>query len=172
MRLDPQVQDTVTQLAVEATEKLFDAYGLGLQSSQVGALPEHAILMCGVIGFTGPQLRGTVILACNDAPLIASNPVPGSELRDWIAELTNQLVGRIKNRLLTYGAEIYITTPVVLRGEHLAPVPRHKISPQSFVTAGKGVVCVWTEVEAADGFALVQSEDAEQGASEGDAMMF
>ncbi len=172
MRSDHQCQEVVSRLAAESTVKLFEAYGLTLREEPSERLPEHTILMCGVIGFTGPQIRGTVILAANDRPLDASNPVEGAPRRDWIAELTNQLVGRIKNRLIGYGADIYITTPVVLRGEHLAPVPSQPISPEAFVTDGGGVVCVWSEVEAAEGFALVESSDAEHGAHEGDTLLF
>jgi CheY-specific phosphatase CheX len=76
---------------------------------------------------------------------LASNPVGGS-LRDWIAELANQLAGRIKNKLLAHGAEVYVNTPVVLRGEHLAPLPRQELLPLTFSTDG-GNVFVWIELE-------------------------
>ena len=172
MRSDPECQEGVSRLAAESTLKLFEAYGLSLREVASDRLPQHAILMCGVIGFTGPQLRGTVILAANDQPLDASNPIPDSPRRDWIAELTNQLVGRLKNRLIAFGTDIAITTPVVLRGEHLAPVPSQPISPRAFVTDAEGVVCVWCEVEAAEGFVLVESAEAVEGAHEGDALLF
>jgi len=173
MQPHAECQKLLSQISVESTQSLFEAYGLSLTRYAVEKVPGHEILMCGVIGFTGPTLRGTVILAANEMPLIASNPVHGSPLRDWIAELTNQLAGRVKNRLRAYGIEIYITTPVVLRGEHLAPVPRAEIQPECFEAPGGGVLWVWTEGEAPEGFVLAEADTADDSSvNEGDALMF
>lgn len=173
MQPNPECQKLVAEVGAEATESLFDAYGVQVVRRKERAIPDDAVLMCGVIGFTGPTLRGTLILAANDLPLEASNPVPGSPLRDWISELTNQLVGRVKNRMRAYGVEIYITTPVVLRGVLLAPVPRSELRPMCFTAPNGGVLWVWTEVETPEGFLLgkIRDDDA-RDVTEGHALMF
>ncbi|HMI86670.1 MAG TPA: hypothetical protein VK550_21400 [Polyangiaceae bacterium] len=75
-----------------------------------------------------------------------SDPIGGPP-RAWIAELSNQLVGRIKNKLLAHGAEVDVTTPVVLRGELLAPLDaRNKLPPRAFASEG-GNVFVWIELD-------------------------
>lgn len=162
-------QRLVESMAEEAVTSLFEAYGVRLVSVPTLSAPSHKVLLSGVIGFTGPGIRGTCILAATEKPIHASNPIEGS-LRDWIAELSNQLVGRIKNKLLTYGAEVYITTPVVLRGEHLAPLPRHELEPLAFATEG-GSVFVWIELETAPEFVLEPLPEP-AGISEGDALLF
>jgi CheY-specific phosphatase CheX len=171
MRFDPKAQRILDTIAVEACVGLFGAYGVALEPVAHSAQAhEGRVLYCGVIGFTGDGLRGTCLLATTDEPLGKSNPI-GGRPRDWIAELSNQLVGRIKNRLLAHGAEIYTTTPVVLRGEHLAPMPRNELEPSSF-RSENGAVYVWVEVETEEGFELSETPAARAGMSEGDALLF
>lgn len=148
--------------------ELFAAYGVDVtrtaERSDGGEL-----LLCGILGFTGDALRGAIILAAGEGPFSRSNPLPGSPSRNWCAELTNQLVGRIKNALLARGVEIHLSTPVVLRGAHLAPLPRRELPPLSFWTGGE-LICVWTELEYEPG--LVLHEPIGGMAQEGDAFLF
>jgi len=159
------------QLAGVACTSLFQAYGVALQRvNEAEASPATTpapILYSGIVGFGGPGIRGACILAASEKPILQSNPVDGS-LRDWIAELSNQLVGRIKNKLLAHGTEVYVTTPVVLRGEHLAPMPRRELPPLSFKTDG-GSVFVWIELETAADFVLGPPS---QAIAEGEAVLF
>jgi CheY-specific phosphatase CheX len=165
------VQSLVEGFAREACESLFRAYGVGLEGVDPDATSEERLVLGSVIGFTGPTLRGTCILAATELPLRRSNPVAGS-LRNWMAELANQLVGRIKNQLLSHGAEeVYVTTPVVMRGEHLAPLPRFVLKPQAFAASVGGTVLLWVEVEADPEFRLSLSPQ-DPPASEGDALLF
>jgi hypothetical protein len=171
MRFNPTAQRILDTLAAESCVRLFDAYGVTLcpiaHSAELG---DVRVLYCGVMGFTGRGLRGTCLLATTAEPLGRSNPI-GGHPRDWIAELSNQLLGRIKNRLLAHGAEIYVTTPVVLRGEHLAPMPRHDLEPHAF-RSDQGAVFVWVEVETDEAFVLSETPAAEPAMNEGDALLF
>ena len=158
------------QIAGTACASLFEAYGVALQRvNTTEAVPSSSapILYSGVVGFGSPGIRGACILAASEKPILQSIPVEGS-LRDWIAELANQLVGRIKNKLLAYGAEVHVTTPVVLRGQHLAPLPRRELPPLSFQTDG-GNVFVWIELETAADFVLGPPSEA---VAEGEALLF
>ena len=107
-------------------------------------------------------MNGASILAASESPIAKSNPVDGS-LADWIAELANQLVGRIKNQLLLNGADVYATTPIVLPGDHIAPMRRPDITPLVF-SADEGSVFVWIELETNPEFTLgVPSEVVREG---------
>lgn len=163
-----QVDSLVTALAEDACKSLFEAYGVSLRAIDPHTAIDQNALLSGVIGFSGPSIRGTCILAATSKPIMESNPV-GSSPRDWIAELANQLIGRIKNRLLEEGVEVYVTTPVVLRGEHLAPMPRLALLPQLFTTEG-GNVFVWIEVETDPDFELAPR--CAPAAREGEALLF
>jgi CheY-specific phosphatase CheX len=162
-------ENLVRRVAAEACKDLFEAYGVSLEAITPSNIPRAKILLCGVIGFTGPKIRGTCILASTEEPISDSIPVTGS-LRDWIAELSNQLVGRIKNKLLGYGAEVYVTSPAVVRGEHLAAPSMCSIEPLSFKSQ-QGSVYLWVDVETDTDFALLDPPEP-AGATEGEALLF
>ncbi|MBN2192989.1 MAG: chemotaxis protein CheX [Polyangiaceae bacterium] len=149
-------------MAATACEELFAAYGVSLRVSSDSNRPFDQIVLCGVLGFTGSQLRGSVLLAGTEGPFAVSRPAQG-QVRDWVGELTNQLVGRLKNRLRERGAEIAPSTPVVLQGEHIAPLPRHLLIPLMF-DCDQGVVLVWVHVETTPGFELMPAADGREDA--------
>ena len=159
----------VDKIAEEACTSLFQAYGVPLET--VPVVGTAAPALSAVIGFSGPGIRGTCILAASESPIKKSDPIGGSP-RAWIAELSNQLVGRIKNKLLAHGAEVYVTTPVVLRGELLAPVDgRTQLAPRAFASEG-GSVFVWIELDTDPSFVLSATARAAAAVEEGDSVMF
>jgi len=162
-----ETQALVRQIAESACTKLFDAYGVKLMRVDPDATPTLPVFLSGLVGFSGPGIRGASILAASESPIAKSNPVDGS-LSDWIAELANQLVGRIKNQLLLNGAEVYTTTPIVLPGDHITPMRRPDITPLAFAADG-GSVFVWIELETKDDFALGLPSEV---VSEGETLMF
>jgi CheY-specific phosphatase CheX len=165
-----ETQQLVEGLAGEACMSLFEAYGVQLQHTEVAQSPIGDNSLTGIIGFTGNGITGMCLVAASEEPLAASNPAQGS-LRDWVAELSNQLAGRLKHKLLTQGVEVYITTPIVLRATRIEPLPRRKLMPRGFSAAG-GSVALWVEVETTPDFVLVPPSEAEIPAAEGESMMF
>jgi len=170
MQRNPRVQGLFDAAAAAACEELFDAYGVVLERiSLPGALAE-GLAYCGILGFAGPSVRGTCLLATTEGPLVDSDPVGGPS-RDWMGELVNQLVGRIKNRVLSHGVEFYVTIPVVLRGQHIAPLPRPDLPPLAF-GAPRGQVLVWIEIETAAGFEPSVVPIPNESAAEGETLIF
>jgi hypothetical protein len=162
----------IEQCVSEACLGLFTDYSLPLTRIDSRALAnEIPLLFCGVIGFSGDQMRGTMLLATSREPLGRTSPSTDASLREWIAELSNQLLGRIKNRLLQRGVTIHLSTPIVLRGEHIAPVSSGASTPFAFSCEG-GRVCVWFDSEIAQNVDLTQEVNAEGVATEGTSMLF
>ena len=114
----------IQQLSIAACVALFESYGLDMRHVAQIAPSAFDMLYCGIVGFSGRDIRGGLVLAGSREALGASNPVETAGIRDWVAELANQLAGRIKSRLLAHDVELQIATPVVLRGD-LAPDQRH-----------------------------------------------
>ena len=170
-----QVDAIVESIVREACISLFKDYSLPIRSvrpGETGEMADDGFLYCGVIGFCGEQARGTLMLATSSEPLGRTSPVTDGSPREWIAELSNQLLGRIKSRLLRRGITVYVSTPVVFGGKHLAPLPRAELEPYSFAS-DDGLVCVWFDLELAAGVALAEeSDDAEQPIDEGAGVMF
>ncbi|MET0283811.1 MAG: hypothetical protein ABW352_05055 [Polyangiales bacterium] len=164
---DPDPQQLIEQLAEEACISLFEAYGVTLA-------PGHPIdpltldrALTGIVGFTGNGITGMCLLVCAEAPLLASMPTEGS-LRDWSAEMSNQLAGRIKHKLLPHGVEVYITTPIVLRAARIEPMPKRKLLPIGFRGPG-GAIGIWIEVETSHDFRFAPGEVP---VAEGETLLF
>jgi len=163
-------QELIQNLTSEACLSLFSDYSLPLQPAEQDDQPLD-LLFCAVIGFSSEQMRGTLVLATSREPLGRTTPVQGGELREWIAELSNQLLGRVKRQLVDRGVELAISTPIVLRGERLHPMPSKEAAPLKFVCEG-GCVCVWMDAVLVPGLDLSQVQASEPGMGEGDAMLF
>src|SRR4051812_35288989 len=116
----------VASLASSSCVDLFEAYGVPIAPNFVPWQKNDERMFCGVIGFVGARIRGTCLLAGTRAPLEGSCP-EGGRLRDWVGELANQLVGRLKTKLLARGVPTIVTTPAVLSGIRLEPIPRGKL---------------------------------------------
>jgi hypothetical protein len=149
---NPSVTDVVKELTATSCTELFADYGVVLQRGDYDWSHSDQTVVSSVMGFVGDNIRGTCLLAAEPKPLEASCP-SGGRPRDWIGELTNQLVGRIKMKLLTYRLEVALTTPIVLQGIRLQPLPRNPSEPNIF-SSDSGLVLAWVEVEIEDTYSL------------------
>jgi hypothetical protein len=167
----PNQNDEVIEKAVsESCLSLFEHYALPLV--RVNMLTDEAeLLFCGVVGFSGDQMRGTLLLATSREPLGRTSPTTDASLREWIAELSNQLLGRVKNRLIPRGVTLHLSTPIVLRGQHISPVTRAELVPYLFSCDG-GFVCVWMDAELQPGVDLTKFVEAEGLVTEGTSTLF
>lgn len=157
----------IQDLAGAACVELLKAYGVSLTPSQSWVESEE-LMFSGVMGFVGESVRGTCLLAAPQGTVEAAAPKQAGA-RDWVGELANQLVGRLKVKLMARGATIALSTPVVLRGVKLSPLPRTDVEPVVFDSAA-GKVLVWVEVEIEDDFKL--GEERALTASEGELLVF
>ena len=177
--LDPE--QFLEKVTAAACEDLFGRYGVAVRRADETDEPlSPEFFLCSVIGFSGCDLRGTLVLALTEELSGVSNPIStpeagqtaGPEIqRDWVGELSNQLLGQVKLDLLRYGLEIYMNLPAVLRGQHLAPLPRARLKPLKF-TVANGTAAVWVEIEARAGLKIKAAACSEPGPGPGDALLF
>ena len=158
---------SVQALVGAACGELLRAYELELHATSTWHESDEA-LYSGVMSFVGDTLRGTCLLAAPEAVVLAAAP-RGAAARDWVGELANQLVGRLKAKLLARGASIALSTPIVLRGVRLCPLPRTGVAPLAF-DCSQGRLLVWVEVEAEDDVEL--REQHAPVAVEGELLVF
>jgi hypothetical protein len=156
-------------LGTAACADLFSAYGLELSSSSGTWGQSDERLLSGSIGFVGPRVRGTCLLATEEKCLLETCPERGAALRDWIGELTNQFMGRLKTKLLSHGVEVFVTTPIVLSGVRIQPLPRAHVEPLVF-SSRAGSVLTWIELETHPTFVLGSEHPGFNG--EGDVIVF
>jgi Chemotaxis phosphatase CheX len=158
-------------LLVESARALFSAYNSPLTYTPAKPTDTQPFVLAGVIGFAGSEMRGTLLLAMTSGVLEDLSP-SGASMRDWIAELSNQLLGRLKNRLLRFGTEIYTATPSVMRGELLTPLPATGSLAGHCFESDRGTACVWLDVVIRDGFSLGEPAESEVAAAEGESLFF
>jgi hypothetical protein len=170
-----QLEDLVEQSAIEAAVGLFQAYNVRLVCADV---TERAVMsntaLCGVVGFVGKKVSGTLLLAATAGPVSASNP-SSATARDWMAELSNQLFGRIKNRLLRKGLELIGAPPAVIQGGHLeALTDRKECRPIVLRGPTGGKVCIWLDyaMEADLPVTLEDVDPADEIPLEGSVLLF
>jgi hypothetical protein len=163
-------RQTLENLLVECASALFSAYNRPLTYGGATTSGSETFVLSGVIGFAGSDMRGTLLLAMTSGLLEDLSPSSAS-MRDWIAELSNQLLGRIKNQLLRYRTEIYATTPSVLRGELLTPLPRSALPGHRFESP-LGAACIWLDAEIRDGFSLGTPIAGDVAPAEGESLFF
>jgi len=162
----------IEQSVSDSCLSLFEHYQLPLVRVDDASQAESVqLLFCGVLGFSGEQMRGTLLLATSREPLGRTSPTSDASLREWIAELANQLLGRIKNRLIPHGVTLHLSTPLVLRGLHIAPLPRAELAPYLFACDG-GNVCVWFDAELTPGVDLTKMVETEGLIGEGMSTLF
>jgi len=167
----PEARDQILEIAVTVCEWLFAEYGVPVTHVAERQKSAGTMLYCGVLGFSGDQMRGAAVLAASRSTLDDSNPVKGGAARDWIAELVNQLVGRLKLRLLTRKVEIYLATPVVLRGEQLSLEARGPVAPMWFQRPGGDTLALWLDLDLSKGFALAEATLEESEPEQGSMML-
>jgi CheY-specific phosphatase CheX len=106
-----------------STEGLFEAYGLTLtQLSEptTGEYGRYEATTAGIIGFGSPEISGSLVIAVPER--IVKHTLPtndGVTDYDWVGELSNQLLGRVKNQLLKYGVVLSLALPVVVKGRDI-----------------------------------------------------
>jgi hypothetical protein len=165
-------REIVEKITSDACIALFSDYALPLRPTQnCDDSSCRELVYCSVIGFSSSQMRGTLVLATSREPLGRTSPVQGGSLREWVAELSNQLLGRIKRHLAERGLILAISTPVVLSGQHLRPLPNKEAEPLIF-ECQDGCVCVWMDAEIAAELDLSHVQQDCQIMGEGEAMLF
>jgi hypothetical protein len=172
--VEERLLDTLNEIANCRCLDLFGSYGLALKPVPISAAPPVPLLYCGVIGFSGEGIRGSLAVGSSANLLRDSNPLHDAASRDWAGELANQLMGHIKGQLLAHGVTVYLSTPTVLRGEHLRVKTSTAAPPLLFTDQhDHGLVSLWLDVETGPGLRFNDREDATgAGLEAGETLLF
>jgi hypothetical protein len=135
---------------VVACTALFEANGVALAVEEAaGVVTPPGAAIASFIGFSGEQLLGNLTLVTPSAVVCRSYPlrdrweIDDAAQCDWACELVNQLLGRLKIRLLAWHLVIQPSTPSAAFGLHLRAheAPREGFRSLKF-RAGSEQVCV------------------------------
>ncbi len=85
------------------------------------------------IGFSGAKLSGSLALVLPQLLLEQTHPMRGkitgdplAAFHDWAGEISNQILGQLKNRLLRHGIVLQLCTPMTMQGTEL----RGRVDPR------------------------------------------
>lgn len=142
-------------------------------SQDPGIAGDHDLV--AIVGFAGEKLRGCVGVAATSVAVMSIHPLGpdadqhGRPAVDWLGEIANQLLGRVKHRLSGYSLEIAPSTPVVLRGLQIRVARTQPGVPRCYrVMTPGGPLITWIDVssEIADDFELTLGATADAAPGE------
>lgn len=148
----------LNELYVEACRDLLAAYGLtaNVQEQGRGTSAGTKAIYVSLLGASGEGIRLSSMLKIDRDLVISIHPlgsanIPQPDLEDWCLELNNQLVGRVKNKLVGYGRVVMAGLPVLITGTDLSAVtaPKSEVHQYSVESAdGQIILTLATLIEA------------------------
>jgi len=121
--------DLLNDLYVAACRALLEAYGLTVNVREHGGGDSRAkVSYISVLSANGEGVNLSSMLKIDRDLVISMHPLNGGDpiaqrdLEDWCMELNNQLVGRLKNKLIGYGAVVLIGLPLLLTGTDVSSI--------------------------------------------------
>jgi CheY-specific phosphatase CheX len=168
----------VSWMLVDGATALMRAFGTQVRYDPAGEAahpPADGVL--AVIGFGGRSFRGSLIVSANRGLLERSCPVPcagnDEQLQDWLGEIANQLLGRLKAQLLAHGIVIELGTPATVAGLELRVRPRNEcLTPPLWLVAGSDWLVARLDATAEPNVLLCLSPDPSNSATEGEVLLF
>jgi hypothetical protein len=118
---------TVIDLYVQSSGELFSAYGLAVSGRDTGPRKSHETRYVSILSASGDKIRLLSTLNVDESLLASMHPsrepkLAQRQLEDWCRELNNQLMGRMKNKLLRVGCEVMTGLPSLVTGVNISPV--------------------------------------------------
>jgi len=165
-------EDVLRVLVPDCVTSLLGDYGVMMAPTHGSS----AMRMMAVIGFSGRHMHGSLALAAGEEVVRRSMPCAEGCVNDWLGELANQLLGRVKNQLCRYGMDLNLAVPMVLRGLQLSvhgevgPGGQGRVMRYEFSSA-HGPVCVWFDADIEGGLMLTERESSAASA-EGAVLFF
>jgi hypothetical protein len=156
---DTAAHQTLKELYVQACGDLLSAYGLQVNAERfaTGTPPRMKSGYVSILNAGGPGIQLLSMLAIDQNLVVVTHPagranIPQVDLEDWCRELNNQLVGRMKNKLLGFGHVIEVGLPVLITGTDVSPVPQpdSQVHAYSVEAEGGQVTCTLTTLVEAE----------------------
>lgn len=162
--------ETLSGIVGEAVTKVFEAYETALVPADPKD-PGHEVV--AVIGYAANEVRGGLALGISKKLAQQTTPTPDTPLYDWAGELANQILGRVRNKMLAYAVDIQISTPVVLHGlgVQVAP-PGHTGVKVASYKSGEDVVQVLLEARFEENYELPEPSTDDSAVNEGEMLLF
>jgi len=159
--------------------ELFASHGLKLKENEYRGQGID-VPFASTIGFTSARLIGVLVLTIGRDLAERSLPANLREgaasdeiIADWTGELSNQALGRLKNRFFSAGIEITLSTPTVFAGKELRHFSQPSAIYRSIMFEGEGSLLAEFQADCRDDFEIGEAAPgAEDSPPEGEVMFF
>ena len=91
---------------------------------EISATSGNAVV--GFLGYADLNVKGSLVIVSRPETLKASHPmtalgadVSEADQLDWLGEMANQVLGRLKNGMLPFGLSLNLATPSIVQGSDL-----------------------------------------------------
>jgi CheY-specific phosphatase CheX len=156
--------------------------GLGdmqLSSSGPSSPGVRSTEIAAVLGYTGPQIKGSVVITGPRGLFDKSHPnhamgmpVVDADHLDWAGEVANQILGRIKNKMASSGVSFAMSTPTAVVGRDMqVRPPKDGVAFEHLFRGALGEIVVHFIAVIAPGVELSAPTKTEV-AREGDSLFF
>lgn len=137
------------------------------------------VCFASVLGYSGDLMKGSIVISCQKTLLEKSHPniamempVGDAEVLDWIGEIANQMLGRLKNKVTQAGVKFSMSTPTTVSGRSMqVTIPKDGFALKQCYTGPHGelIVHLLTVVDPSVKFDAVQPTSV---AAEGGSILF
>jgi CheY-specific phosphatase CheX len=171
------------ELLASCCQSLFENLGvkMAIVADLQAAPARKGERLATFVGYSGAQLRGSIAMDVPTTLIARLHPSTASaeklgndDLCDWLGELANQLLGRLKNGLARHGVTLQMSTPSTVWGEMVhARRTRAQGSTELEFATGEDLVIVYFDGLALLPLDITKSSAADFGdpPAEGDMMM-
>lgn len=121
-------RDVLRETLSEVVREFFDSYSVPCAARSLTDLPPPApprAELGSIISLRGKSIGGGLAFVAPVDLIARLLPVPrrvekaDQQVRDWCGEITNQLLGRLKNKLAAYSLDFEVGTPVCFFGRSI-----------------------------------------------------
>jgi hypothetical protein len=168
---NPKQHQILNELYIQACADLLPAYGLEIDIRKQGAgtstRTRDTDSYLSILGATTGDISLSSMLKIDRDLVVSIHPAESSDvahdlLEDWCRELNNQLVGRLKNKLLGYGQALILGLPTLITGIDVRPVPAPNSKVHEYsVESGHGKIALTLVTLVSPGLELREVEAVE-----------
>jgi len=166
----------------ESCDELFESIQLNLRAAvgRARGADVRGSQLAAMIGFLGPHIKGSLLIHAPVSFFAGTFPVATDDgehtlrqLSDWAGEIANQLLGRMKNKLMVRGVHLSVTTPVMMFGDYLKGTDVYDGTLALTLPWHDGEISVRFDMKLGPEFQLIdQASDALRPVEAGEALIF
>lgn len=143
--MPPAMPQRVIEIVKRGAAEFFLSHGITDFKNTVESTSAAEYQWTGIIGLSGDLITGSLAITCQEALLSHTHPntaigtpVDAADRVDWLGEISNQLLGRIKNLTLEYSVNFSLSAPSVVKGQTLEVLGQGKKMIEKFYFIADG----------------------------------